>query len=266
MRPLSELSPGACQRLRGILCDLDDTLTSDGELRPEAYQALWRARAVGLRTVVVTGRPAGWVDHLARMWPVDAVVGENGAFYFYMKEGRMRRRWVDDDATRARNQARLAELARQIPEQVPGAAVSADQFCRAADLAIDFCEDVEPLGPEAIDRIVELFTRAGATAKVSSIHVNGWFGSYDKLSCCRLMARELWGEELDDQTDRYTFCGDSPNDEPMFAFFPLAAAVANIIEMRHRLVHLPAFVTPAAGGQGFAQLVDHVLAHRSAAG
>jgi HAD superfamily hydrolase (TIGR01484 family) len=262
LQPLAELSPAICRGLRGLLCDLDDTLTVEGRLIPESFQALWRAHDAGLRVVVVTGRPAGWVDHLARMWPVDAVVGENGAFYFFMKDGKMHRRWVDDDVTLARHRAQLDTLARQIPAEIPGAAVSADQFCRAADLAIDFCEDVPPLEPHAVDAIVDAFTRAGAVAKVSSIHVNGWFGDYDKLSCCRLMAQELWGEDLDEARAHYTFCGDSPNDEPMFAFFPFAAAVANIVEMQDRLVHLPAFVTPSPGGVGFAELVDHILRHR----
>ena len=252
----------ACAGLRGILCDMDDTLTTHGRVVPESFDALWRARRAGLRVVVVTGRPAGWVDHLARMWPVDAVVGENGAFYFHMMGGVMRRRWIDDEATRLRNLERIDELAKSIPEAVPGCAVSADQFCRATDLAIDFCEDVPPLGQGAIDAIVEEFTKAGATAKVSSIHVNGWFGSYDKLQCCKLMARELWDEDLSEALDRYTFCGDSPNDEPMFAFFPLATAVANIVELQDRIEHLPAFVTPSSGGEGFAELVDHILSNR----
>lgn len=262
MKPLHELPDDACRELRGVLCDLDDTLTLDGRLVPRAFDALWRAHEDGLRVVVVTGRPAGWVDHLARMWPVDAVVGENGAFYFHMDGGVMRRRWIDDETTRHRNEARLADLARAIPAAVPGAAISADQFCRATDLAVDFCEDVPPLPAESIDAIVEAFTSAGATAKVSSIHVNGWFGDYDKLRCCERVAKELWGEDLDEHRERYVYCGDSPNDEPMFAFFPLATAVANIVELQHRLKHLPAFVTPSPGGEGFAELVDHVLDRR----
>jgi HAD superfamily hydrolase (TIGR01484 family) len=264
MKPLHELPEDICRHLRGVLCDLDDTLTVDGRLVSRAFDALWRAHDAGLKVVVVTGRPAGWVDHLARMWPVDAVVGENGAFYFYMHDGRMKRRWVDDEPTRRRNAERLAELARTIPEEVPGAAISADQFCRATDLAVDFCEDVPPLSDAAIDAIVAAFTKAGATAKVSSIHVNGWFGDYDKLRCCKLMASELWGEELEDHREHYVFCGDSPNDEPMFAFFPHATAVANIVELQDRLKHLPAYVTPSSGGEGFAELLEHILSRRGA--
>jgi HAD superfamily hydrolase (TIGR01484 family) len=262
MRPLAEMPADTCRQLSGLLCDLDDTMTTGGKLVPRAYDALWRAHEAGLRTVVVTGRPAGWVDHLARMWPVDAVVGENGAFYFHMDAGKMRRRWVDDEATRAGHRARLAELGLRIPKVVPGAALSADQFCRAADVAIDFCEDVPPLPAAAVDLIVAELQGAGATAKVSSIHVNGWFGVHDKLSCTRLLARERWGEDLDATRERYVFCGDSPNDEPMFAFFPNATAVANVVELVHRMAHRPAYVTPSRGGAGFAELVDHILAER----
>ena len=262
MKPVAEMPAEARRAVRGLLCDLDDTLTTAGRLVPRAYDALWRAHEAGLRTVVVTGRPAGWADHLARMWPVDAVVGENGAFYFLIEGGKMRRRWVDDEPTRARARRRLVDLARRIPEVVPGAAVSADQFCRATDLAIDFCEDVPPLPPAAIDRIVAELERAGATAKVSSIHVNGWFGDYDKLRCVRLLAAELWGEDIDRERDRYVFCGDSPNDEPMFEHFPLATAVANIVELVDRIRHRPTFVTASRGGEGFAELVDHLLAAR----
>jgi HAD superfamily hydrolase (TIGR01484 family) len=264
MKPLRELPAEACRALRGVLCDLDDTLTDGGRLVAAAFGALWRARDAGLRVVVVTGRPAGWVDHLARMWPVDAVVGENGAFYFYMDGGVMRRRWVDDEPTRARNRERLAVLARSIPAEVPGSAVASDQFCRATDLAIDFCEDVPPLPLEAADRILEAFRRAGATAKISSIHVNGWFGDYDKLRCCELLARERWGEGLAAERERYVYCGDSPNDTPMFAFFPLATGVANVADLADRIEHLPAFVTPSRGGEGFAELVDHIVACRRA--
>jgi HAD superfamily hydrolase (TIGR01484 family) len=264
MRPLSELPAEACRALRGVLCDLDDTLTDGGRLVAAAFDALWRARDAGLRVVVVTGRPAGWVDHLARMWPVDAVVGENGAFYFYMDGGVMRRRWVDDEPTRARNRERLAALARSIPAEVPGSAVASDQFCRATDLAIDFCEDVPRLPLEAADRILEAFRRAGASARISSIHVNGWFGDYDKLRCCELLARERWGEDLGAERGRYVYCGDSPNDTPMFAFFPLATGVANVADLADRIGHLPAFVTPSRGGAGFAELVDHVVARRRA--
>ena len=155
---------------------------------------------------------------------------------------------------------RLEAIRGEILAQVPGCKVSADQAYREYDLAIDFSEEVEPLGEEAISRIVLIFERAGAVAKVSSIHVNGWFGSYDKLSMCWRYAAELGSGALDPA--RAVFIGDSPNDEPMFRAFPHACGVANIRAMAHRMSALPRYVTRAPGGEGFAEVIDYLLERR----
>ena len=102
MRPLAEFPAGLRRAVRAVLTDIDDTLTTEGQLPSVAYAALERLRAAGLIVIPVTGRPAGWCDHIARMWPVDAVVGENGAFYFWYAEGRLQRRYHDDAPARAR--------------------------------------------------------------------------------------------------------------------------------------------------------------------
>ena len=81
LRPLVEMPRATRLAIRGVLTDIDDTLTTHGRLTAQAYAALERLRAAGRRVIPITGRPAGWCDHIARMWPVDAVVGENGAFY-----------------------------------------------------------------------------------------------------------------------------------------------------------------------------------------
>jgi 3-deoxy-D-manno-octulosonate 8-phosphate phosphatase KdsC-like HAD superfamily phosphatase len=124
-------------------------------------------------------------------------------------------------------------------------------------LGIDIREEVAPLDDSAIDRIVEIFVRHGATAKVSSIHVNGYFGNFDKLSMCKRCTAELLGEPLDPA--RSVFVGDSPNDEPMFGYFPHAVGVANVRRFIHRMQALPAYITEAEGGEGFAELVAVLL-------
>jgi HAD superfamily hydrolase (TIGR01484 family) len=257
LRPLSELRPPS--DLVGVFCDIDDTLTHEGELVPEAFVGLHRLRAAGLRVVPVTGRPAGWVDHIARMWPVDGVVGENGGLWFHREGGAMVRRFAQSAEERARNAAALEQLATRILQQVPGCALASDQPYRELDLAVDFCEDVPPLGDDAIDAIVAAFHEAGATAKVSSIHVNGWFGQFDKLSGCRRFVAERYGEDLDAQRERWVYVGDSANDEPMFAHFPHAIGVANVNDFLDRMEAWPAYVTPSPGGMGFAEVVDQLL-------
>ncbi len=264
MIPLRQFPDAARRRVKMVLTDIDDTLTSDGRLTAAAYGAMERLRAAGLRVVPITGRPAGWCDHIARMWPVDGVVGENGAFYFrYDREARvMDRHFFDDAATRAAARERLSELGEAILATVPGAALAADQAYRETDLAIDYCEDVAPLAPASVARIVEMFQAAGATAKVSSIHVNGWFGAYDKLAMTRRMMARCFALDLDAEREHMVFIGDSPNDSPMFAFFPLAVGVANVADFAGRLDAAPAFITEARGGAGFAELADFLLAGR----
>ena len=266
MRPLGEFPREARRALRYVLTDIDDTLTTRGRLEGPAFVAMERLREAGLVVVPITGRPAGWCDHIARMWPVDAVVGENGAFWFHYDERAktMKRRYWKSTAERAEDRCRLDALAGHILEAVPGAAVASDQAYREADLAIDFREDVAPLDDADIDRIVAEFERAGAHAKVSSIHVNGWFGDYDKLAMTRLLFDELFGVSLDDVRHTVVFAGDSPNDAPMFGFFPNAVGVANVRDFAGRLAAEPAWVTGSRGGRGFAELADAILEARSA--
>ncbi len=261
-RPISHLEPEICAGLEGVFSDLDDTITHDGRIVPQAFQALHRARQAGLRVVLITGRPAGWVDHLARMWPVDGVVGENGGLWFWHDGTKLQRRFLQAPNERAANKIRLADLARSIPISVPGCAISADQPYRELDLAIDFCEDVPALGDQAIDAIVAAFHEAGATCKVSSIHVNGWFGQFDKLEGCRRFLAERWGQNLRQARERWAYFGDSANDEPMYEYFPHGIGVANIERFLPRMIHHPDYVTQGAGGMGFAEGLEHILAHR----
>jgi len=276
LRPLAECPRARLAAVRAVLTDIDDTLTTDGRLEAAAYTALERLRAAGLLVIPVTGRPAGWCDHIARMWPVDAVVGENGAFWFRMGSepgvrvgGRSRgsgskllKRYVIGDAERERRGARLEAIAERILREVPGCAIASDQPYREADLAIDFREDVPELPRASVGRIVAIMEAEGLTAKVSSIHVNGWFGGYDKLSTTRLMLRESFGIDAEADRARIVFAGDSPNDQPMFEFFPDAVGVANVRDMADLMTHLPAWVTPSRGSSGFAELARALLLAR----
>ena len=264
LRPLAEFPLATRRALRGVLCDIDDTLTTEGRLTAAAYAAIERLQQAGLCVVPITGRPAGWCDHIARMWPVEGVVGENGAFYFRYDHDRraMRRRFVDDAATRTRHRERLAEIGADIVKAVPGAAIVADQLYRETDLGIDYCEDVARLAQNAVDKIVTLMRERGLTAKVSSIHVNGWFGDYDKLAMTKIMMRECFGVDLDAEREAWVFVGDSPNDASMLAYFPHAIGVANIKAFGDRLSAAPAYVTTAASGAGFCEVADFLLAAR----
>lgn len=264
--PLVSMPLAARRAVRGVLTDIDDTLTTHGRLTPEAYAAMARLTDAGLSVIPVTGRPAGWCDHIARMWPVAAVVGENGALWMRYDDThhRLVKRFLEDEATRERNRMRLAAIAHEIVAAVPGCAVASDQGYRETDLAIDFCEDVAPLPRTDVERIVALMQAHGMTAKVSSIHVNGWFGRYDKLAMVRTLLAEAFVIDLDGERARFVFVGDSPNDAPMFDYFPLSVGVANVREFLDRIATPPAFVTTGEAGRGFVELARALLEAREA--
>jgi HAD superfamily hydrolase (TIGR01484 family) len=264
LTPLARCPRETLAAIEGVLTDIDETVSTHSRLTGEAYGALEALKKAGFRVIPVTGRPAGWCDHIARFWPVDAVVGENGAFWMWHddKARKLRTRFVQDEAERTEGRRRLQAVREQVLRDVPGAGIASDQPYRAADLAIDFCEDVPALPHDDILRIVRIFQAHGAHAKVSSIHANGWFGDYDKLTTSRQMMTELFGVDLDTRRDRYVFCGDSPNDAPMFGYFPNGVGVANVRDLAADMDRLPRWITTAHSGAGFVELAHALIAAR----
>ena len=264
MTPIKNLPTNVAKNLLGVFFDIDDTFSSHGKIGPQPFQAIWSLKEAGLKGVPITGRPAGWCDHIARMWPVDGVVGENGAFYFWydQQEKKVKKRFTDPDPAREANRGRLNRIKEEILRSVPGTALASDQQYREADLAIDYCEDVTPLPWREVEKICHIFKKHGANCKVSSVHVNGWFGNYNKLAMTKLFVMEQWGLRLDDRKDLFIFCGDSPNDEPMFQYFPHAAGVKNILNFAEHMKHLPAYIANQEGGEGFAEIVQTILSSR----
>jgi HAD superfamily hydrolase (TIGR01484 family) len=261
MKPIKQLPGSVKKRICYVLVDIDDTLTVDGRLPAVAFAGMERLRKAGICAIPITGRPAGWCDHIARMWPVDGLVGENGAFYFRYDDDqrKMQRRYFKTETQRKTDRQKLEELKLEILEKVPGCRVSADQAYREADLAIDYREDVQPLSMEAVNQIVHLFEEAGARAKISSIHVNGWFGEYDKLTMTQILFEDVFKADLESVKAEVVFIGDSPNDVPMFEFFPHSVGVANILAFKGKIAHEPAWITQKEGGFGFAEMVDELL-------
>jgi hydroxymethylpyrimidine pyrophosphatase-like HAD family hydrolase len=112
---------------------------------------------------------------------------------------------------------------------------------------------------EKIVQIVDCFTRVGDQAKISSIHVNGWFGKYDKLAMTTRLFEEVFDADLEQDKNSVIFIGDSPNDVPMFRYFPNSVGVANILRFEKIIDHKPAWVTVNEGGYGFAEMVEILL-------
>ncbi len=265
MLPLTDAPREMLAGVVAVLTDIDDTLTLHGRLPAEAFGALWKLKRAGIRVIPITGRPAGWCDLIARQWPVDGVVGENGAFYFRYCDNQksMIRVYAQSIEERRANTERLWRIARRVLDGFPGTAIASDQAYREIDVAIDFCEDVPPLPLATAQKIAEAFHAEGAAAKVSSIHVNAWFGTHDKLTMSRRFLSEVFDMDVEKNIRSIAYCGDSPNDAPMYAVFPLGIGVANVRPYARLMAHLPRYVTAGEGGHGFAEFADAVLHAKS---
>ena len=265
--PLAVAPAERLARLRWVLTDIDDTLTTEGRLTAAAYAALEALSGAGIAVVPVTGRPAGWCDLIARQWPVAAVVGENGALWYAYDAAarRMRRHYVQDAAARAAARTRLDALAAEAMAGTPGTAIAADQPFRLFDVAVDFAEDTAPLPLADAEAIAAVFRAGGAEAKVSSIHVNAWVGTWDKLSGIGHLFAALW-QPLEEVIEDVAFIGDSANDAPLFGRVPLSVGVANVAPFLPGMATPPAFVTRAAAGAGFVEFATAVLAARQGRG
>ena len=284
MQPLSAWAPVDWRQIIGVFTDIDDTLTTEGAITPDALQALVALKAAGLHVIPITGRPIGWSEPFARgdaaqglaPWPVDAIVAENGAVAFpgnnlqeiglqpspHLRKP-LSKLYQQDETTRQLNFARMQAVAQQVLAAVPGATLSQDSRGRETDIAIDHSEFVH-LAPEQIAHAVQLLHAAGMNATVSSIHINAWFGEHNKLSGARWIVRELFGRDLDAELHRWVYVGDSTNDQLMFEHFENSIGVANIRRFEAQLSHKPRFVTPSERGAGFAEVARHILTGRHA--
>lgn len=248
--------------IAGVFTDIDDTLTTDGAITPDALQALAVLQSTGLHVVPITGRPVGWSEPFALTWPVDAIVAENGAVALRRNaNGGLDKLYQQDAATRAANFARMQQVLADIESQVPGARRATDSAGRECDIAIDHSEFTQ-MPQEHIDHCVALMRAAGMNATVSSIHINGWYGAHNKLEGARWIVRELFGRDLDAEMDRWVYIGDSTNDQLMFEHFPHSVGVANIARFVPQLTHLPRYVTRGERGAGFTELAHAILERR----
>lgn len=258
MKPLAEFA----HKIKFLLTDIDDTITTNGQLSAESYSAISKLKQHGITVIPVTGRPAGWCDMIARFWPIDAVIGENGGLY-YRYHGKKMQRWnFSNDKTLLENQKKLQIIAAEIKQKVPNAAISADQFCRIYDLAVDFCEDIPRLSDGEIKQIVDIFKAHGATAKVSSIHVNGWFGDFNKVTTAKLLLQKEFGLTESQILEQCAYVGDSPNDEPLFESFRHTFGVANVRDFQSQMKHLPDYVSPSESGHGFCEIVEKIISNK----
>jgi len=266
-RPVAEMPVDVRRAIRGVLTDIDDTLTTDGVLPDIARASLDALSSAGLPVVAITGRPAGLCEELLVQWPLAAIVGENGGVWMRRdpKTGAVVAQYEHDADERARQRAALADVAARALAAVPRAALAVDRHRRETDIAIDWAERIGPLTRDEVDAVVAVLRAAGLSTAVSSIHIHGWYGEHDKLATTQRLFAAAFGVDLGAERGRYTYVGDAPNDAPMFAFFPHAVGVANLARFLDRIATPPAYITNGVAGDGFRELTDLLLSARGTA-
>ncbi|WP_235818934.1 HAD-IIB family hydrolase [Vreelandella massiliensis] len=241
--------------IRYLLTDVDDTLTTDGRLLPETLLALYRLSHAGIEVIPVTGGCAGWCDQMIRLWPVPAVIGENGAFYFDRDRiGKVEYHSWDTPEAGFASQQRLLSIAEDAMARVPALRLAKDQPYRLFDVALDHGQDVHGISTVDIDRALAAFREAGANARASSIHINAWFGDYSKQAMAQRLLQAKYGLDENAIQQHVAFVGDSPNDEPLFAYLTYTFGVANIGRWLDRMTHHPRYLLAQRGGIGFTEL------------
>jgi HAD superfamily hydrolase (TIGR01484 family) len=261
LRPLAEVPADRLRALRGVLTDIDDTLTRDGAIEPEALAALQALAEADVPVIAITGRPAGWSEPFAVAWPVAAIVAENGGVMLRRDaaDGSLRRDFATDAATRDLHARRLQACADAVLAEVPAARLATDSAGRLTDIAIDHSE-FSHLDEVQIAQVVAVMQRHGLTATVSSIHVNGWLGQHSKWTAAQWAVQQVLGVPF--EAAEWLFVGDSTNDQLMFERVPLSVGVANIARFLPQLAVLPRFVCRGERGVGFAEAAAAVLAAR----
>jgi HAD superfamily hydrolase (TIGR01484 family) len=261
-RPWADAPVAALRGVLGVLTDIDDTLTTEGSITPDALGALQRLRDAGVHVVAITGRPMGWSEPFARNWPIDAIVAENGAVALFRDpQSGLTTEYAQDEPTREANARRLRAVAARVLREVPGSRLAQDSAGRVTDIAIDHNEFAQ-LAPQQIERVVAVMRAEGMSATVSSIHINGWFGAHTKLSGARWIVQRLLARDLEAERERWVYVGDSTNDQLMFGHFALSVGVANLMVFADQLTVWPTYLTQGARGTGFAEVAQRLIEAR----
>ena len=263
MKPLDTWPLQERRGIRGVLTDIDDTLTTDGLLTPEVLLALDRVRRSGWRLRAVTGRPTYWAQPLLRLCGFDAVIAENGASAFWLNPHGVQQSWFyADAATRDAHRRTLLTFAARLCAQFRGVIVADDAPQRIGDLAFDIGENRPRLADGVVEELLAFMRSQGFFAVASSIHAHASLAQFSKQAASTRILQEVFG--IDDATARATFAftGDSGNDASMFAHYPYSVGVANVIGYLPQLTKPPAYIAPGARGAGFVQVINALLEAR----
>jgi hydroxymethylpyrimidine pyrophosphatase-like HAD family hydrolase len=262
MRPVASLAREEARALRGVLFDLDDTVLSHGLLTREAFGAICDLHDAGLELVAVTGRPSGWGEVVARQWPIDGAVTENGAVHVVRDGKGVKLVFDGSDAEVAARRAKLDTLVARIAREMPHVKLADDNHGRRADVAWDIGERVT-LPESDVAALARIVVEEGARTTRSSVHLHATYERDDKASGVVRFVHDRFGVDAGAALYRYAFAGDSANDAACFSAFKTTFGVANVRAFVDRVSVPPKYVAQAERGAGFAEIGRAILGARA---
>ncbi|MCR6631904.1 MAG: HAD family hydrolase [Magnetospirillum sp.] len=250
--PWDEAPAATLAAIHTVITDVDDTITHQGQLSGAVLDALDRLRHAGVRIIPATAASAGWGSLMASLWPVDAVIAENGGVCFIREGGAVRRRFHSEAAPD------LSALRSQLHRRFPRLEPAEDQPYRESCLAFRRLSE-----PEANAAVLAELAGLGARGTVNSLWLLAWPGPWDKLAASQRLLAEAYGQDFAGQRPYILYVGDSENDQPMFAALPHTVGVSTVVQ--HPLTHWPRWITRGPGGSGFVEVAERLVAARQEA-
>ena len=253
MESLSQIKRAEINEIKVLLFDLDGTFVSDDRLKSSTFECLEKLKQKKIKRIAVTGRPAGWCDLIARWWPVNSVVGENGAFSYTISDGRIIRKTFVSSSSLSAHQKKLNLLFDDIKSNFGDVHLAADQPFRQWDLALDISEE-QYMDDDKVKAIYDFCISNGANAAISNIHLNVWYGNYNKLD----MSLKIL-DEWNLKEHECMYIGDSPNDSPMFNHFSFSVGVKSVLKYKDIMDYFPSYLTTRDSSEGFEELTNLIL-------
>lgn len=247
--PWLEASPEILRGIHTVITDVDDTLTHNSKIAGSTLDALERLRRTGIRVIPATAASAGWGSLIASLWPVEAVIAENGGVFFTREDGALKRSFFAGAAPN------LATLNMALRETFPHLEAADDQPYRESCLAFKRLRE-----PAENTAVLDYVARLGAAATVNSLWLLAWPGRWNKLSAARRLLAWHFDQDFDSVHDGILYVGDSENDQPMFAALPHSVGVSTVMD--HPLTRWPQWITQGPGGDGFVEVADRLVAAR----
>jgi HAD superfamily hydrolase (TIGR01484 family) len=246
--------------IEALAMDIDGTLSTAGRFSAEVVATLHALKSAGLKLILVTGRPSGWVQGLASYLPVDAAIAENGGVVFrgsesapLLRDAKSGHYLVSSAENSTRDQ--LAKVFDQLASRHRDLRLTEDNVYRLSDYTFH----VAGMTPSQLLDIRTEVEDMGFAFTWSTIHAHIMPRGQEKGSALCWLLRQMEIPVFPAHTTLTV--GDSPNDATLFdeSRFPCTAGVANIEKYRNVMDSFPRFISRYAEGDGFVDIAQRLL-------